>query len=451
MASTNKTTNYELSQFIGSDQLTRADYNADMLKIATAIKTVADAAAGGPIEMQKTSTHIQWRYVGDATWINLVALADITGPAGEAGADGTNGADGANGADGSDGRGITSIVRTSGTGAAGTTDTYTITFTDSTTATFTVYNGANGEGAGDMTEAIWATGGAINVAKGGTGSTTGDTAALKTAFTAAGTRANISTGETHATLFGKIAKWFADLGALAFKATVGTTDIDNSAITSAKLANMAAKTVKGNLGTSSTVPSDVTMLDVIEYGLDAGTTATSIADAEYLPISVSATSVKKITWAHVKTAIQTALSTVFAAVSHVHGSITSDGKVGTTADQMLVTGTGGAVATATPAQVLAAIGAAKPGLYVSGLTLPTTGYTGTGPYTIDITATGVVTTAGKCYYIDAVFSDTDATRELEQTAWNLIIDRKISAANTLRLKLSAVPATAVTFYVKEVV
>ena len=42
------------------------------------------------------------------------------------------------------GRGIVSIVRTSGTGAAGTTDTYTITYTDATTTTFTVVNGADG-------------------------------------------------------------------------------------------------------------------------------------------------------------------------------------------------------------------------------------------------------------------------------------------------------------------
>lgn len=48
------------------------------------------------------------------------------------------------GADGNDGRGIASVERTSGNGAPGTTDTYTITFTDSTTATFAVYNGANG-------------------------------------------------------------------------------------------------------------------------------------------------------------------------------------------------------------------------------------------------------------------------------------------------------------------
>ena len=48
MSSTNKTTHYELSQYVGSDKPTYlSDYNGDMLKIDTAInsaKTVADTA-----------------------------------------------------------------------------------------------------------------------------------------------------------------------------------------------------------------------------------------------------------------------------------------------------------------------------------------------------------------------------------------------------------------------
>lgn len=43
------------------------------------------------------------------------------------------------------GNGISSIARTDGTGAAGTTDTYTITFTDGTTTTFGVYNGRDSD------------------------------------------------------------------------------------------------------------------------------------------------------------------------------------------------------------------------------------------------------------------------------------------------------------------
>ena len=49
----------------------------------------------------------------------------------------------AQGTDGSDGRGIKAIERTSGNGAAGTVDTYTITYTDGTRSTYQVRNGAN--------------------------------------------------------------------------------------------------------------------------------------------------------------------------------------------------------------------------------------------------------------------------------------------------------------------
>ena len=46
MSSTNKTTNYDLSQYIGSDKPTYlSDYNGDMLKIDTAMKANADNVA----------------------------------------------------------------------------------------------------------------------------------------------------------------------------------------------------------------------------------------------------------------------------------------------------------------------------------------------------------------------------------------------------------------------
>lgn len=60
------------------------------------------------------------------------------------GATGQTGAAGKDGSDGVDGRGIQKIERTSGNGAAGSSDTYTITYTDNTTSRFTVYNGADG-------------------------------------------------------------------------------------------------------------------------------------------------------------------------------------------------------------------------------------------------------------------------------------------------------------------
>ena len=286
MASSGQTEKLNLCQFSTGDAPSMDDWNDDNLKIDNAIKSVVENGVHNP-------------YIDGGTWWVWDSVEGAYVDSGES----AHGIQGLQGVPGEDGRGIVSVNRTSGTGAAGTTDTYTITYSDGTTSTFAVYNGANGTGAGDMLASDWASGGAIKVAKGGLGNTTGNTDSLKTAFTAATTRANIATGETHATLFGKIAKWFADLGAMAFKATVATSDIDANAVTSAKLATMAAKTVKGNLGTSTATPSDVTMLDVIEYGLSAGTTATSIDDAEYIPISVSATSTKKITWAYIKTVL----------------------------------------------------------------------------------------------------------------------------------------------------
>ena len=40
---------------------------------------------GREVELQVTATHVQWRYVGDSTWNNLVALSAITGPQGPQG------------------------------------------------------------------------------------------------------------------------------------------------------------------------------------------------------------------------------------------------------------------------------------------------------------------------------------------------------------------------------
>lgn len=64
---------------------------------------------------------------------------------------------GATGAKGDPGSSIQKIERTAGTGAAGTTDTYTITLTDGTTSTFQVYNGADGTGSGDMSKSVYDT------------------------------------------------------------------------------------------------------------------------------------------------------------------------------------------------------------------------------------------------------------------------------------------------------
>ena len=76
---------------------------------------------GREVELQSNGTHIQWRYVGDTDWNNLVALADLKG---------------------ANGRGISNIEKTSGIDLD---DEYTITYTDGTKSTFYVTNGAKGD------------------------------------------------------------------------------------------------------------------------------------------------------------------------------------------------------------------------------------------------------------------------------------------------------------------
>ena len=57
----------------------------------------SQGADGKNIELQKGTTYIQWKYTDDVNWIDLVALADITGANGTDGIDGTNGIDGVDG------------------------------------------------------------------------------------------------------------------------------------------------------------------------------------------------------------------------------------------------------------------------------------------------------------------------------------------------------------------
>ena len=72
-----------------------------------------DGIDGREVQLQKSATHVQWRYEGETAWSNLVALAEITGPQGLKGdtglqgiegLPGQDGADGAAGSDGTDGR-----------------------------------------------------------------------------------------------------------------------------------------------------------------------------------------------------------------------------------------------------------------------------------------------------------------------------------------------------------
>ena len=225
---------------------------------------------------------------------------------------------GATGPKGATGNGISGIALKSGTHAPGTSDVYTITLTDGTTFDFEVYNGANGQGAGDMLASVYDPRGkrtdiykyvddeigkiptpdvsaqikAHNESEtahpdirakiptktsqltndsgyltqhqdiSGKLDKTGDGSNVTAAFSAASTRANIATGEKLSVLFGKLAKWLADLGSLAFKSTVAKSDLASDVQTSLGKADSALQkapvtSVNSKTGAVSLSKSDV--------------------------------------------------------------------------------------------------------------------------------------------------------------------------------------------------
>ena len=73
MSSTNKTTNYNLSQFVGSDKPAwLADYNQDMSKIDTQMKANADASTTNAGNITSNTNAI-----GDLTALNTTAKSNL--------------------------------------------------------------------------------------------------------------------------------------------------------------------------------------------------------------------------------------------------------------------------------------------------------------------------------------------------------------------------------------
>ena len=93
---------------------------------------------------------------------------------------------------------------------------------------------------------------------------TGDGSNVTAVFTAASSRANIATGEKLSVLFGKIAKWFSDLGSLAFKSTVAKTDLARDVQTSLDLADTALQSLPTHNHDASAIVSGI--LPVIRGG-----------------------------------------------------------------------------------------------------------------------------------------------------------------------------------------
>ena len=183
---------------------------------------------------------------------------------------GATGATGAKGDTGATGKGISSVVLQSGTHAAGTTDTYRITFTDATTFDFGVYNGANGSGAGDMLASVY--------------------------------------------------------------------DPNSKNADSFNMANMVEGTTNKILSAT-----ERTKLSGIATGATANDTDANLKNRAN----------------HTGTQLKSTISdfpTTMTPSSHVHGNITNDGKIGSTADLPIFTGTAGALVAKTIADTKTLLG-----------------------------------------------------------------------------------------------
>ena len=89
----------------------------------------------------------------------------------------------------------------------------------------------------------------------------GDGSDVTAYFTAAGSRNNISTGEILSVIFGKIAKWFSDLKALAFKDNVTNSDISGT-IADAHIASASTWNGKQNALPTTGTPSSTFAINV---------------------------------------------------------------------------------------------------------------------------------------------------------------------------------------------
>lgn len=162
---------------------------------------------------------------GDLSWSNDGGKANpetvnLKGPKGDTGTRGPAGANGAKGDTGPEGpRGLQGK-----TGPAGADGKTPVKGTDYFTPT-------------DVNEIAAEAAKKVDIS--GKLDKTGDGSNVTAAFTAATTRSNIATGEKLSVLFGKIAKWFGDLGSLAFKSTVAKSDLASDVQTSLGKADSA--------------------------------------------------------------------------------------------------------------------------------------------------------------------------------------------------------------------
>lgn len=70
------------------------DEKGEVHSIITLLKGIGAGGGSRLIELQKSATHIQWKYSDEEIWTDLIAIADLKGAKGDKGETGAKGADG---------------------------------------------------------------------------------------------------------------------------------------------------------------------------------------------------------------------------------------------------------------------------------------------------------------------------------------------------------------------
>lgn len=223
--------------------------------------------------------------------LNLVLEKGDKGETGDKGATGATGPQGEQGIQGPQGNPGTDAPTITGITIRQSDYHMIVTMSDGTSYDAGYCRGASGAGTGDMlasvydpqnkhqdvfkyvddaikdvkvtTDATPTQGSANPVQSGGVYSAltnkldkTGNGSNVTAAFTEASTRVNIATGEKLSVLFGKVAKWFADLGSLAFKSSVSKSDLAKDVQASLDKADSALP----NTTVIPTVPSTTSLI-----------------------------------------------------------------------------------------------------------------------------------------------------------------------------------------------
>ena len=112
-------------------------------------------------------------------------------------------------------------------------------------------------------------------------------------FSQASSRTNISSGDKLSTIFGKIAKWFSDLGSLAFKSSVAKSDLSSDVQTSLDKADTALQSapvtsVNSKTGAVTLRASDVGAVSTSDVTTTLGTSTIKVPSEKAVSDALSA-------------------------------------------------------------------------------------------------------------------------------------------------------------------